>query len=81
MDEIISGTPTTIGDTERRLEVYLLDIADEDYYGQKLTTRLKHFHRQNQTFAGVDELLKVMKDDESQARQWFAELSSDTDRP
>ena len=69
---IFIGVPTTMGDTERRVEVHLLDIPDEDHYGQALSAVPKQYHRPNQTFDSVEELLKVMKDDETAAREWFA---------
>lgn len=68
---VFIGTPTTLGDTERRLEVYLLDIPDKDYYNQQLTVSIRHYHRSNKTFASIEELLIVMRDDEVQARNWF----------
>jgi riboflavin kinase/FMN adenylyltransferase len=68
---IFIGTPTTVGDKGRRVEAHLLDIADKDYYGQKLKLDILYFHRPNQTFGSVDELLAVMKDDEVTAREWF----------
>lgn len=68
---IFVGTPTTMGEADRRVEAYLLDIPDQDYYGQTLALRIEHLHRPNQTFANIDELKKVMKDDELQARRWF----------
>lgn len=68
---IFVGTPTTVGDTERRVEVHLLDIPDVDYYDEVLALRPRHFHRQNETFSGVDELLEIMRNDEVRARAWF----------
>jgi riboflavin kinase / FMN adenylyltransferase len=68
---IFIGTPTTVGDTERRLEAYLLDITDKDYYGLELIVELVDYHRANQTFSSIDELMKVMRQDEINAREWF----------
>jgi len=68
---IFIGTPTTVGDTVRRVEAYLLDIADKDYYGLKLKLKVQHFHRTNRTFDSVDELVEAMKTDEVYARKWF----------
>lgn len=68
---IFIGTPTTVGDAERRVEAYLLDIPDTDYYGQELQLSLEHYHRPNQTFNSVDSLMIAMKADEVKARQWF----------
>lgn len=70
---IFIGTPTTVGDSGRRVEAHLLDAADKDYYGLKLELDISHFHRPNQTFETVDELLIAMKDDEVTARNWFKE--------
>lgn len=69
---IFVGVPTTLGDKERRVEAYLLDIPDKDYYDQPLSVTLEHYHRANQTFPTVDELLVVMKADEVAARRWFS---------
>jgi len=68
---IFIGVPTTLGDTERRVEVHLLDIPDKDYYGLPVSASLEHYHRGNKTFADVDALVEVMKADETAARQWF----------
>jgi FAD synthase len=68
---IFVGIPSTLGDKDRRVEVHLLDIPDQDYYGQLVTLTAHHYHRPNQKFPSVDELLKVMKDDETAARSWF----------
>lgn len=68
---IFIGTPTTVGDTGRRVEAHLLDIVDKDYYGEQLSLDILYFHRPNQTFSSIDELLVAMKDDETTARRWF----------
>lgn len=68
---IFIGVPTTVGDTERRIEAHLLDIPDQDYYGLALTLQISHFHRTNQTFASVEDLMAIMRQDESTARAWF----------
>lgn len=69
---VFIGTPTTMGDTERRLEVHLLDIPDEDYYDQELCATIHHYHRANETFASIEELLAVLRADETAGRRWFA---------
>ncbi len=68
---IFVGVPTTMGDTERRVEVHLLGIPDVDYYGEKVSAELVHFHRQNQTFDSVDTLVKTMHNDEISSKKWF----------
>ncbi len=69
---IFVGTPTTMGDKVRRIEAYLLDITDKDYYGEKLELKIEHFHRPNQTFKNVQELKTAMKQDEIAGRRWFS---------
>lgn len=68
---IFVGIPTTMGDTQRRLEVHLVGIPDVDYYGETITARLEHFHRPNQTFNSIDDLLEVMRQDEISAKKWL----------
>lgn len=68
---IFIGTPTTVGDTQRRVEAYLLDAKDRDYYGLVMSLSLEHYDRPNQTFATVEDLIVQMKQDESDARAWF----------
>jgi riboflavin kinase/FMN adenylyltransferase len=68
---IFIGTPTTVGDKERRIEAHLLDIEDIDYYGRPLRLSIEYFHRSNETFASVEELRTVMHADETTARVWF----------
>jgi riboflavin kinase / FMN adenylyltransferase len=68
---IFVGVPTTLGDLERRVEAYLLDIPDKDYYGRPLSLSLEKYHRANRTFAGIDELMAAMKADEAAGRRWF----------
>ncbi|HWB38948.1 MAG TPA: riboflavin kinase [Candidatus Saccharimonadales bacterium] len=69
---IFIGTPTTLGDKDRRVEAYLFDAIDKDYYGEKLELKLVSYHRPNQTFESIDALLQVMHQDEKIARGWFA---------
>lgn len=69
---IFVGTPVSMGDSGRRVEAYLLDIPDIDYYGSELVLRVESFHRPNLRFDSVNELLKAMKSDEKAARQWFS---------
>ncbi len=73
---IFIGAPVTLGDKDRRLEAHLLDITDKDYYDEELRVSIHHFHRPNQKFGSVEELLKVMKQDEAAARQWFDKQES-----
>lgn len=65
---IFIGTPTTMGDAKRRVEAYLLDIPDIDYYGEKIKITVETYHRPSQTFDSVDNLLLAMKNDEAEGR-------------
>lgn len=68
---IFIGTPTTVGDTDRRVEAHLLDIDDQDLYALSLRLDIRHFHRANQSFASVEELKAAIAADEKAARTWF----------
>jgi FAD synthase len=69
---VFIGTPTTVGDTVRRVEAHLLDIPDHDYYGERLILDVLYFRRTNKTFGSVKALLAAMKQDEAAGREWFA---------
>jgi riboflavin kinase/FMN adenylyltransferase len=69
---IFIGTPTTIGDTGRRIEAHLLDIPDTDYYKLSLQLKILYFYRKTETFTTVEDLLGVMRTDEINAREWFS---------
>lgn len=68
---VFIGVPVTVGDQERRVEVHLLDIPDQDYYSQPLSVSIRYFHRPNQHFQNIDELTAAMQHDEAAARAWF----------
>jgi riboflavin kinase/FMN adenylyltransferase len=69
---VFVGIPTTVGDTQRRVEAHILDFPDRDYYGETLALDVLHHHRKNETFASVELLLQAMKADEAAARAWFS---------
>jgi len=69
---IFIGTPTTVGDTKRRIEAHVLDIPDVDYYGLKLMLDIRYFHRPNKTFTTIDDLIAIIRADEEMARSWFS---------
>lgn len=68
---IFVGVPTTVGDQDRRVEAYLIDIPDKDYYGQTLNIEAIHFYRNNQTFENLGLLQEAIHEDEVAARAWF----------
>lgn len=70
---IFIGTPTTVGDTERRVEAHLLDVADTDYYDLPITLAVEYFHRSNKHFSSVEALQVAMNQDELAARDWFTQ--------
>lgn len=70
---IFIGTPTTVGDTERRVEAHLLDIVDKNYYDLPITLQVKLFYRSNKHFSSIEALRVAMKQDEQAARTWFLE--------
>jgi FAD synthase len=69
---IFVGTPTTMGRVKRRVEVWLMDVENNDYYGKMLECSLLHFVRPNETFASEQQLREKLQDDEKYARWWFA---------
>ncbi len=73
---IFVGTPTTMGDKVRRIEAYLLDIPDKDFYGENLELKVNHYHRANKTFNNIQELKVAMKTDEIVGREWFSQHKS-----
>ncbi|HVA10944.1 MAG TPA: riboflavin kinase [Candidatus Dormibacteraeota bacterium] len=69
---IFVGVPTTVRDSESRVEVHVLDIPDIDYYDQPLSVKIMYFHRPNKHFESLDELIAAMHADEAAARSWFS---------
>ncbi len=56
---------------EHRVEAWLLDIEDKDYYGELLTCELVHYVRPNETFSSKEKLKQALANDEIYARKWF----------
>jgi FAD synthase len=72
---IFIGTPITVGATTHRVEAYLLDVTDKDYYDLSLKLTIHFYHRPNQKFRSMKKLKEVIKSDELSARQWFAQAN------
>jgi riboflavin kinase / FMN adenylyltransferase len=68
---IFIGTPTTLWDVGRRVEAFLIDIPDLDYYSLELTVDIRTRHRGNHTFDSIEDLVSAMRKDELAARDWF----------
>lgn len=69
---IFVGVPITVGAKNHRIEAHLLDIADRDYYEQRLELTIQYFHRPNQHFDSVNDLRTAMSEDEKAIRAWIA---------
>lgn len=64
------GKAETFGESEKKLEVYILDF-DRDIYGRQITVQLLEKLRDSQRFAGETDLVEQMKRDEQGARDFF----------
>lgn len=69
------GSNPTFGGAARKFEAHLLDFSG-DLYGQELTVEFVARLRGVQTFAGIDPLVKQLRQDVAQAR----ELATQADR-
>ena len=69
---IFIGAPKTFGETDKKAEIYLLDFAG-GLYGKELEVELLEKLRDNQKFASAEDLVRQMRNDETQARKYFAE--------
>jgi riboflavin kinase / FMN adenylyltransferase len=67
------GVRPTVDGKEPLLEVHLLDYQG-DIYGELLTVEFIRKVRDEQAFAGLDELKAQIGEDIDTARRWFAEL-------
>jgi len=64
------GIRPTVEGKEPLLEVHLFDFTG-DIYGELLTVTFCHKLRDEQKFAGLDELQAQIHSDLKDARQWF----------
>src|SRR5699024_10268750 len=65
------GTRPTVGGTQWRLEVHLLNYQG-DLYGKHLTVTLQHYLRPELKFDGLAALKQAIDTDIQQATQWFS---------
>ena len=65
------GCKPTVGQFEPSLEVYIFDF-DEDIYGVHVDVQLHYKIRDEQRFAGVDQLKAQIEQDSQDARAFFA---------
>ncbi len=66
----IGTNPTVLGD-KRTIEVYIFDFC-EDIYGKEITLHLIEKTRDEQKFAGLNELIEALKNDEVIIREILA---------
>jgi riboflavin kinase/FMN adenylyltransferase len=69
---IFIGAPETLDEKDHRLESHILDFPLIDLYDSEIEVEIADRLRDNQKFAGVDELIEQMKLDEAASREWFA---------
>jgi riboflavin kinase / FMN adenylyltransferase len=67
---IFVGAPEMFGESERRLESYILDFSD-DLYGQEIEVEIVKLLRPNSKFESEEALIEQMKLDEREAREYF----------
>jgi riboflavin kinase / FMN adenylyltransferase len=64
------GAAKTFGETEKKAESYLLDFT-QDIYGKEITIRLYKKHRDNMTFSSAETMIRQIRKDISQIREYF----------
>lgn len=72
---VFIGAAKTFGETEKKLEVHILDFSD-NLYGKTISVELLKKIRDNKTFASKEDLIRAMKEDETFARAYFKEFGS-----
>lgn len=65
------GTAKTFGEIKFHAETYILDFRG-DLYNKWISIKILKKLRENKKFNSVDNLVKQMKKDEQQAREYFA---------
>lgn len=67
------GKAVTFGESKKQGEAYILDF-EGDLYGKEIEVEVLEKLRENETFESPEELVVQMRDDEKQAREFFAKL-------
>lgn len=67
---IFIGAPITFGETDKKAEIYILDLS-QDLYGSFLAVDVFQKIRDNEKFNSKEELIAQLKKDEAQARAYF----------
>jgi riboflavin kinase/FMN adenylyltransferase len=66
------GPNPTFGEQQRKLEIHLIDF-DGDLYGQKLDVTFLKRLRETRSFAGLEDLVRQLRNDVADARRIVAE--------
>lgn len=69
----IGVRPTLANSFEKRIEIHMLDV-DLDIYDQEIKVSVLAFIREEQKFAGLEELKTKIKEDENWTRNYFLHL-------
>lgn len=64
------GAAITFGDKKVQAESYILDF-NQDIYGKEIEVEISKKIRGNEKFETIEELVKAMKKDEKEAREYF----------
>lgn len=72
---IFVGANETFGETEKKVEVYILDFK-EDLYGQEISVEIIKKMRDVIKFNSPEELIEQMKKDEKSAREYFKSIDA-----
>jgi len=68
---IFVGAAETFGETEKKVEVHILDFDGVELYGHEVEVEIEKFFRPNMKFNSKEELIVQMKKDELEARKHF----------
>jgi len=69
---IFIGAAETVNETDHRLESYILDFPLIDLYDSEIEATVLDKLRDNEKFESIEKLIEQMKQDEQDARDWFA---------
>lgn len=74
---IFIGTAITFNETERKMEVFILDF-NQNLYSKKVTVIVEKKQRGNIKFDSSEALVIQMKKDEEEARLYFTQQNNNT---
>ena len=74
------GNRPTVGGTEKRVEMHLLDFNGE-LYGQSVSIQIIHFLRKEKKFEQTSALQEQLRADRKQTEEYLALLLKDKNSP